>query len=89
MAKIRNISPDALTIGYGFTGPRTVEPDAVIEVPDVAVSAYVERVEATGVDENGDTTYRVLASDLWAPVDAAAAQVPNIPAADAASSEEN
>lgn len=90
MARIRNISPDTLTIGYGFPGPRTVEPDGVIDVPDDVVSAYVDRVDgitdpATGqhqLDENGVPMFNVVPSDLWAPVDGVPAPPVDSPAPD-------
>ncbi len=59
--KIRNISGEDLTIGYGFFGPRTVKAGDEIDVPDEAAPAYLERVD-------GDDT---VPSDLWASAEAA------------------
>lgn len=83
MPKIRNISNDELIIGYGFPMPRRVKPDETIDVPDDALSAYIERVDGIPgeFDDDGVQKFTTVPSDLWV-------EVPDIKAAIAAPVEE-
>ena len=40
MAKFRNVSGETLTIGYGFTTRRVIEPDEILVVPDTVAVNY-------------------------------------------------
>ena len=53
--KIRNKSNEALTIGLGFAGPRTVQPDETIDVPDAVADHYLFAVDGG----------KTIPSDLW------------------------
>ncbi len=72
--KIRNISGEDRTIGYGFFGPRTVKAGDTIDVPDEVASNYLDTHEACEWDERGfPTDFTVIPSDVWEPAEPAKA----------------